>query len=283
LVGVALERQDIEKKDFPIGRRGYDPEAVDAHLKAVADEVEKLRNSARRRSETLASTASDHVRAIVEAAEKSAAEIQRHAEEEAQETRTEASAEAQSQRDEAAAQAREHVSKVSEATASMLERLDAMDTELGALVESLRTGSGRLSADLSLLETNLGDVREAASPGGRFEPDRGAERERALGLQTAAKDELPAAAEAIEPVAAPGEATTVVDEIEEPLSEPAAGEASAAAGGNGADDTEGARLIALNMALNGTPRDETDRYLAANFDLVDRGGLLDDVYASVKG
>ena len=37
---VALDRQSIEKRDFPIGRRGYDPDAVDAHLAMLADEVE---------------------------------------------------------------------------------------------------------------------------------------------------------------------------------------------------------------------------------------------------
>ena len=51
---------------------------------------------------------------------------------------------------------------------------------------------------------------------------------------------------------------------------------------NGGDD-DGARLIALNMALNGTPREETDKYLAENFRLTDRRGLLDEVYASVEG
>ena len=51
----------------------------------------------------------------------------------------------------------------------------------------------------------------------------------------------------------------------------------------GPDDAEGARLIALNMALNGTPREETDRYLAENFELSDRSALLDEVYASVEG
>ena len=35
---MALERQSIERKDFPVGRRGYDPDAVDAHLKTLADE-----------------------------------------------------------------------------------------------------------------------------------------------------------------------------------------------------------------------------------------------------
>ena len=49
--------------------------------------------------------------------------------------------------------------------------------------------------------------------------------------------------------------------------------------GRAADDVEAsARLIALNMALNGTPREETDRYLAENFELSDRRGLLDEVY-----
>jgi hypothetical protein len=48
-------------------------------------------------------------------------------------------------------------------------------------------------------------------------------------------------------------------------------------------DIEGARLIALNMALNGQSRDETDRYLAENFDLTDRESLLDEVYESVGG
>ena len=55
-----------------------------------------------------------------------------------------------------------------------------------------------------------------------------------------------------------------------------------AAEANG-DDSEGARLIALNMALNGTPREETAKYLDENFSLSDAGGLLDEVYASVEG
>ena len=37
--------------------------------------------------------------------------------------------------------------------------------------------------------------------------------------------------------------------------------------------------MALNMALNGTPREETARYLDENFDLQDTKGILDEVYA----
>ncbi|MBA3328114.1 MAG: hypothetical protein H0T43_07415 [Solirubrobacterales bacterium] len=57
----------------------------------------------------------------------------------------------------------------------------------------------------------------------------------------------------------------------------------AEAGKVAGEDVEGARLIALNMALNGQSRAETDRYLAENFDLADREALLDEVYATVDG
>ena len=155
---MALDRQSIEKKDFPVGRRGYDPDAVDAHLSSLADEIADLKRSARRRSDTLASSASEQVRSIVEAAESSAADIQRDAENEAREIRDEANAEAQATREQATDQAREYVGKVSEETDTMLKRLDAMESELGSLIESLRTGGNRLTADLKLLETNLTEV-----------------------------------------------------------------------------------------------------------------------------
>jgi DivIVA domain-containing protein len=152
---VALDRQSIEKKDFPVGRRGYDPEAVDLHLSGLADEIADLKRTARRRSDTLASSASDQVRAIVEAAENSAADIQRDAENDAREIRDEANSEAQYTREQATEQAREYVGKVSESTDTMLKRVDAMENELGSLIEALRTGGNRLTADLKLLESNL--------------------------------------------------------------------------------------------------------------------------------
>lgn len=53
----------------------------------------------------------------------------------------------------------------------------------------------------------------------------------------------------------------------------------AAAGGESSGGSEGARLIALNMALNGTPREETAAYLAENFNIPDQDALLDEVYS----
>ncbi|MEA2146752.1 MAG: hypothetical protein QOG59_2339 [Solirubrobacteraceae bacterium] len=268
---MALDRQRIERKDFPIGRRGYDPDAVDTHLASLADEVDELKRSSRRRTETLAAAASEQVRAIVEAAESSAAEIQRQAEDEASEIRTEASTEARSTREQATSQAREYVGKVSESTGGMLQRLEAMESELGALIEALKTGGNRLNADLQLLETNLEEVRDAVNPRPRFQPEAQAANSAAPGGRS-----IPT-----------GESSTFPGETEsathhggapEQMPEPA----QAGSGTNGADD-ENARLIALNMALNGTSREETERYLAENFRLRDQRGLLDEVYASVGG
>lgn len=254
---MPLERQVIEKKDFPIGRRGYDPDAVDAHLAAIADEVDQLKTSSRRRSENLASSASEQVKAIVEAAESSAAAITRQAEDDAAEIRAEATSEASATRQQATGQAREYVGQVSESTSVMLQRIDAMEVELGALIESLRTGSNRLTADLQLLEGNLGDVKLAVQPRPRFEP---------------------------EPEAAGTRSAPVEDELEdEEFEEDAEFEESTAPAAGADDEAEGARLVAFNMALNGTPREETDRYLAENYNLADRAALIDEVYSAVEG
>ncbi len=270
---MALDRQSIEKKDFPIGRRGYDPEAVDGHLHTLADEIDELKRSARRRSESLAAAASEQVRSIVEAAETSAADIQRQAEDEAREIRAEANTDAGATREHATSEAREYVGRVSESTSGMLERIDAMENELNALIESLRTGSNRLNADLQLLEGNLTAVKNAVVPRPQFEPEHPA----------------PAAQQVVRPDESPATAPPVLEGAPQVTGAAAAEAVNGAPAGpmtaartNGGDD-DGARLIALNMALNGTPREEADRYLAENFKLTDRRGLLDDVYSSVDG
>ena len=274
---MALDRQSIEKRDFPIGRRGYEPASVDAHLAKVAREVEALQRSSRSApasasasasapapapGASLASMASSQVQAIVEAAESSAASIEREARDHASQVEQDAAREAQRIRDEAIARSQDHVGKVHEATALMLQRVDAMESELGALVESLRTGANRLSADLSLLSGNMGELYGAA------------------GDATAA----PVSYEPEDVVVVEEEIVIVAVEEEEPDDEPPAVVEDVASDPDegGEDDVEGARLIALNMALNGQTREETDKYLAENFDLADRAALLDEVYATVE-
>ena len=292
---MALDRHSIEKKDFPLGQRGYDPDAVDAHLSALADEVDSFKQEARRRTDTVAASASDRVRTIVEAAEQSAAEIHRGAEDDAREIRDEARHEADATRENAHREAREYVEKVSASTNAMLERLSAMEQEMNALIETVRTGSNRLSGDLQQLQGGFGDVSSSLSPRPAFQPEEpapvqphgdsadlhephpGDMQEPQLGAHSSAAsvaEETPVAPEAAELDSVAGEPThsNGSDQTEAGVSEPAQ-----------AADAEGARLIALNMALNGTPREETARYLSENFHLADAGGLLDEVYASVEG
>jgi hypothetical protein len=72
--------------------------------------------------------------------------------------------------------------------------------------------------------------------------------------------------------AAPAEADPPAEEA--PAPEAPAGPASGV--------PEGARLLALKMALDGRPRDETAAYLGENFELADPEDLLDEVYARAE-
>lgn len=285
---MPLDRQSIEKRDFPIGRRGYEPEAVDEHLARLADEIDALkRQSSRRPPESIATVASQQVASIVQAAESTAADLERQAADDADRIRREAEAEARSTRDEAVEASQAHVGKVGDAVSTMLQRVDAMESELGALLESLRTGAHRLQADLSLLEGNMSDF---------YGSDGRGERRREAAVEQAApapeREPEPAVTEPTVPEPAVPE-PELAPEAREPELQPEPADpdpgpeqptqAAALADAGGDEDVEGARLIALNMALNGTPREETERYLADNFDLSDRGALLDEVYASVEG
>jgi DivIVA domain-containing protein len=230
-----MDRPSIQRSDFPTVRRGYEPDAVDAHLRHVADEVEALRSRG-----PVASAASSQVQKILEAAETTADQLRADAGEEA----------------------REHVHRVSTAARELLERLGAMHDELGAMMDRLREEAGRLSAELRSLER---DVVELAPPV-EEEPEPVSE----------------------EPAPEP-EPVAEVPEPEEPVEgtpETAAGKArskrgrsKAAPQAKSAEDEEAARLVALDMALAGTPRDETERYLAEHYTLADPGAILDDVYA----
>jgi cell division septum initiation protein DivIVA len=278
---VALDPQSIEKKDFPVGRRGYEPAAVDAHLTAISVEVEEFKRTARKRTESLASGASEQVRAIIDAAESSAADISRQAEDDAREIRADANSAAQSTRDRATAEAREYIDKVKAATNDLLARIDAMENELGSVFESLKAGAGRIDADLRMLDGNLDEVREAVAPG-RFD----AEPTAPAAVQAAAADEgidpeVHDAAELYGVDAGELAAATAAADAAAPPTTGAPVHRNPAGGAG--EDVEGARLIALNMALDGTSREETDRYLAENFKLSDRSALLDEVYESVNG
>jgi hypothetical protein len=315
MAAVELDRQSIEKRDFPIGRRGYDPAAVDAHLHALAAEVQELRYSLESRAgETLGSSAGTQVQGILEAAEATAADIEQKAAQDARETRAEADSDAADTRADAVARAQAHVAAVARATAVLSERVESMDGEASALVESLRAGASRLATDLEAVETNMAELYDAASGRGGATPG-----ESPLGLSPAsvrdpvisqvsadstaaapvrqghsefipAAPASPAPAPAATPPApAPPPAAAATPPLPSsapssppPSSSPAPPRSSEPVSG-GSDDLDGARLIALNMALNGESRVATDRYLAEHYELTDRHKLLDEVFAAVEG
>jgi hypothetical protein len=64
-----VDRDAVERRDLTLGRRGYDPAAVDARLRQVTDAMERLRS----RPPRMSSGTSEQVGAILEAAEASAA------------------------------------------------------------------------------------------------------------------------------------------------------------------------------------------------------------------
>jgi hypothetical protein len=278
---MELDRQNIEKRDFPIGRRGYDPAAVDAHLRSLASEIEELQRAAGSRGgESLGSAAGTQVQSILEAAETTAAEIERGAADNAQQLREEASRDAEQTRDEAVARAQAHVEAVSRATAILLQQVESMDEEVGGLVQSLRAGAGRLAADLASVETNMGGLYDAASGqlSGRAEPGPND-----AWAPASVQQEIPAppkASPAFEPRASTPAAPAPSFA---PVASRAPSETHASLPGTAGGDLDGARLIALNMALNGESRVQTDRYLAENFELSDRTKLLDEVYAAIEG
>jgi DivIVA domain-containing protein len=195
-----VDRDRIERRDFPTGRRGYDPAAVDEHLRRVADEFE---SRAHPPPVSMASGASEQVRLILEAAERGAAELRAKAGEEAS----------------------DHVARVQAAADGMLAKLDALEGELSRLLDALRAGGERLVQGLAELQSEVAGGDVALPP--------------------------------------PVELEDVV--VAEPIVAPA--------------DEAGARLIALNMALSGSPREDTARNLADLLGLASADPLLDDVYA----
>lgn len=281
---MELDRQSIEKRDFPIGRRGYDPAAVDAHLRALASEIEELRREAGSRGgESLGSAAGTQVQSILEAAETTAAGIERDAAENARQVRAEAARDAEQTREDAVSRARAHVEAVSQATATLLEQVNSMDEEVGGLVQSLRAGAGRLASDLGAVETNMGVLYDAAAGQNAIARPQESAWASTAPVQEASPVPHAASAPYETHLSAPAPPAPVPTFAAAPTPARTATAAQASLPGTAGGDLDGARLIALNMALNGESRVQTDRYLAENFELADRTKLLDEVYAAIEG
>jgi hypothetical protein len=184
----------------------------------------------------------------------------------------------------------------------LIERVESMDTQSAALVESLRAGTSRLASDLSAVETNMAELYDAAAgrggdagvavdspPAGPPVPDTdtGADAP----VRQGHSEFIP-----VPPVPVPGPASptasvpSVLASVASPSVPPVPPIAASPApprsepqAGSGNGDLDGARLIALNMALNGDSREAIDRYLAEHYQLGDRQKPLEEVFAAVDG
>jgi hypothetical protein len=140
------------------------------------------------------------------------------------------------------ADAERDAAQAREAVARVGERADELDRRLDELAAGVRDAVAALKGEVAALRDAQAAPPPTEDPGTRLDPG--------------ADDELIAEAEATaarKPQPGP----------EEPA--PAA--------------PEGARLLALKMALDGRPRAETASYLSENFELENPEALLDEVYA----
>jgi DivIVA domain-containing protein len=161
---------------------------------------------------------------------------------------------AQEIHDAARAEAREHVARVTAAADRLRERVEQMERDMTQLVVDLRNGAERLRGDLDELQAGTDELS-------------GARRE----------ESSQAAAPAPEPEPEPGPVAPGPVAPAPVAPAPVAGPAPK----NG--DSAAARIVALDMALSGKPREDTDHYLAENYDVPDRAALLDEVYAAAGG
>lgn len=295
---MSLDRQSIEKRDFPISRRGYETVAVDEHLAGLAAEVEALKAGAPAPQATasLASNASERIRGIVEAAETTAAEIEQAAQDDADEARSSAAKDAAATREAASSEAQAHVAAVQEATSLMLERINALESVVTGLLTNVRSAAGGIGADLSVLHAQVAEVGGLGSgaPERVAEPPAAPEATPAPVAPTGPVAPPAPVSPPVAPAPAPPEAelaaqsATEVDTIdgtsveddgvaapELPLSDLPPAQRST--------DVAGARMVALNLVLDGVPRDEIEAHLDERYALEDPASLLDELYAKQGG
>jgi DivIVA domain-containing protein len=165
---------------------------------------------------------------------------------------------AQEIRDAAQAEAREHVANVTAAADRLRERIEQMESDMTQLIVELREGADRLRGDLDELQAGTDALSGAGAP---------------AAAPPASATTLPQPRAVAPPPEPPPVAPPPATEVAAPPER-----AAAPAPKNG--DSAAARIVALDMALSGTSREDTDRYLAENYDLPDRAALLDEVYAA---
>ena len=291
---VDLDRQAIERRDFPIGRRGYDPAAVDAHLRALAGGG---RGAAARRAATAAreplagldggSRCRASSRPPRPPPPRSSARRRGRARQRPRRGRPRRRAHARGgDRDRPA----RTWPRSRRRPPTLLERVGSMDARGAApWSRACAPAPAGSRATCAAVEANMGELYDAASGARHGRRSREpAPAPRAARRRAARSAQAPAIAAAAARRRSPAPRSTrrsapSTRRRARRRRRAAPSQAAEPPSAAGDGDLDGARLVALNMALNGESRAETDRYLAENFQLADRLKLIDEVYAAIEG
>ena len=276
-----MEREEIVRDDFPTVRKGWSPEAVEVHLRAVADWVAATSSRAREVPTPTADAASERVGAVLAAAESTAAEIVEEAEAEAERIVIAARAEADQIRAAARTESEEAVSAASREASGRVEQAQAAVEGLVAQADKLRSQVGALGRDLASNVPGLGSSA-GTEPGLDEIPDMPAESagESAPELEPEPEEPKVGAEPERSPAPAPAAGKPTDDELIARLrasAEAPEAEEPPAPAVSGSEQGA-ARLVAMNMALEGSSREQIAKQLKAEFGAVEGvDGLLDDV------
>lgn len=254
---MELDRKSIIRSDFPNGRPGWKPAAVEAHLEQIADAVSAAQLEP---GASLSRSLSGRIEGILEAANTAATEIKR-----------EARAEAESIREEVVAPAHEHRTRVVNVAQALVAHVETIEAELAALFADLRVHGQVIGEAMTALELVVAEPPPSPSPSPS--PSRSRSRSRSSRSPSARS---PGQSPPTVPVALGAPDVESSESTARKLSEAPSAEPQTPA----AADRDAARLVALDMALSGDSRAEIDSYLADHFALTDRSALVDEVLAA---
>ena len=287
--------------------------AASERLRGILDAAEasatEIRSEAEEEARETAGQARQEARSMTEEAERRARQREEEAERRAREREEEAERRAREREEESEAASAEQAQIMEARVQAVLSRADSLDIELEAMLDRMRAAAGSaiesLRGEAEALRSEVEEGPSSSGVSGGAQPRAGADEEDSDVSDTVVIEPAvgaePSGVEAVlEPE--PGADEAVIDEelvvVEEEeneedvlvagedeasvaTTEPSAPQTPASGRSTSTADAEGARLIALNMALSGSPRSETTDYLRETFGLQD-DALLDDVYQRVQ-
>lgn len=271
---MADDADSTPRRFFTIVERGYDPEEVDRHLAELAAPPVP---AATEGVATVAADAAAEVRSIAESAEEKVVELQARAEQEV--TQKVAGAESEARRITARAQERERA--LEDAATALLDQLGQVEQLIDQVTAGLKEAAqAALGEAQTAMDGVLGTVGSStAQLEGRVSVAAGSLHDALQGLRRRVVE------------GGAGEEPVVTPPAPAPPAGPPAPVARAPADGDPQPgpqsqpespppDRDGSRdralLVAQDMAMSGSPREQIERHLRGHFDVAGVDEILDE-------